>query len=93
MQLSVYALAARDIFELDPGRLVFHNLTTNQAVSSTRDAKALADAKQKIAEVADQIRAGEFPPKANFSCGRCDFKALCPAHENWISISGKVERS
>ena len=86
LQLSVYALAARDVFDLAPERLVFYNLTSNEAVATTRDAKALAATKQKIAEVADLIRAGEFSAKPGFSCGYCDFKPLCPAHEQLISI-------
>ena len=63
LQLSVYALAAREMLDLEPERLVFYNLMTNEAVATTRDAKALAATKQKIAEVADQIRAGDFSPK------------------------------
>ena len=87
MQLSVYALAVREIFDLEAGRLVFHNLTTNEAVAASRDAKALAATKEKIAEVADSIRACDFAPRPNFSCGRCEFKMLCPAHENLVMIS------
>jgi DNA helicase II / ATP-dependent DNA helicase PcrA len=86
LQLSVYALAAQDVLDLTPGRLVFHNLGTNEAVATTRDKKTLAAVKQKIAEVADQIRAGEFSAKPGFSCGYCDFKPLCPAHEQLINI-------
>jgi putative RecB family exonuclease len=82
----VYALAAQDVLDLTPGRLVFYNLATNEAVGTTRDKKTLAAVKQKIAEIADQIRAGEFSPKPGFSCGYCDFKPLCPAHEQLINI-------
>ena len=52
----------------------------------TRDAKALARTKQKIGEVADLIRAGDFSAKPGFGCDSCDFKPLCPAHEQLISI-------
>ena len=86
LQLSVYALAAREVLELDPQRLVFYNLTTNEAVATTRDAKALAGAKQTISEVADQIRAGDFGAKPGFACRYCDYKPLCPAHEQLVSI-------
>ncbi|MGD0965137.1 MAG: ATP-dependent DNA helicase [Candidatus Acidiferrales bacterium] len=86
LQLGVYALAAQDVLDLAPGRLVFYNLGTNEAVGTTRDKKTLAAVKEKIAEVADQIRAGEFSPKPGFSCGYCDFKPLCPAHEQLINI-------
>ncbi len=86
LQLSVYALAAQEVLGLTPGRLVFYNLGTNEAVATARDKKNLAAVKQRIADVADQIRAGEFSPKPGFSCGYCDFKPLCPAHEQLISI-------
>jgi RecB family exonuclease len=86
LQLSVYALAAEEVLELKPERLVFYNLTTNEAVASERDAKALAKTKQTIYEVADQIRAGEFPAKPSFLCVYCDYRPLCPAHEQLISI-------
>jgi DNA helicase II / ATP-dependent DNA helicase PcrA len=87
LQLSIYALAAREVLELDPARLIFYNLANNEAVVTSRDDKALAAAKQRIAEVADQIRAAEFPAKRSFSsCSYCDYKPLCPAHEQLISI-------
>jgi DNA helicase-2/ATP-dependent DNA helicase PcrA len=86
LQLSVYALAAEEVLELKPERLVFYNLTTNEAVASERDAKALAKTKQTIYEVAGQIRASEFPAKPSFLCVYCDYKPLCPAHEQLISI-------
>ena len=86
LQLSVYALAAQEILDVTPKRLIFYNLMTNEPVATTRDVKTLAATKQKIAEVADQIRAGEFSGKPGFSCGYCDFKPLCPSHEQLILI-------
>jgi DNA helicase II / ATP-dependent DNA helicase PcrA len=86
LQLSVYALAAREILDVMPERLVFYNLMTNEPVATARDAKSLEKTKQRIAEVAGLIRAGEFPAKPGFSCGYCDYKPLCPAHEQLISL-------
>jgi DNA helicase-2/ATP-dependent DNA helicase PcrA len=85
-QLSVYALAAKEILDLEPDRLVLYNLMTNEPVATTRDAKALAATKATIADVASQIRAREFPVKPGFGCRYCDYKALCPAHEQLIPI-------
>jgi DNA helicase II / ATP-dependent DNA helicase PcrA len=84
LQLSIYALAAREVLDLVPARLAFYNLSTNEAVETSRDAKALAATKDKIAGVADQIRGGNFQCKPGFSCGYCDYKPLCPAHEQLI---------
>ncbi len=86
LQLGVYALAAEEVLDLEPLRLVFYNLMNNEAVAGTRDAKALKQTKEKIMEVADQIRAREFSAKPGFVCGFCDYKPLCPAHEQLISI-------
>ena len=86
LQLSVYALAAQDVLGLKPDRLVFYNLNTNEAIVTSRDAKSLAATKQKISCLADQIRAREFAPQPGFSCSFCDFKPLCPAHEQLINI-------
>ena len=82
IQLSIYALAARDALDLEPERLVFHYLMNGETVASARDAKALDAARDRIAQVAYQIRAAEFSPnpKKN-ACDYCDFKPLCPAHE------------
>jgi DNA helicase II / ATP-dependent DNA helicase PcrA len=89
-QLSVYALAAKEILELEPERLVLYNLMTNEPVATTRDAKALAETKATIAEVASQIRAREFPVKPGFGCRHCDYKPVCPAHEQLVPIRALV---
>ena len=86
LQLSLYALAARDVLDLTPARLTFYNLTTNEAVSSARDEKSLAKAREIVATTADLIRTGEYPAKPGFVCGFCDFQALCPAHEQFVTI-------
>jgi DNA helicase-2/ATP-dependent DNA helicase PcrA len=86
LQLSLYAMAARDVLELEPERLVFYNLTTNEPVTTTRDAKSLDKARERVAEVADRIRAKDFPAKAGFICRYCDYRPLCPAHEQLVSI-------
>jgi DNA helicase II / ATP-dependent DNA helicase PcrA len=86
LQLSIYALAARDVLEIEPTRLTFYNLMTNEAVYTTRDDKSLATAKQRIGEVADRIRGGDFAPKPGYGCASCDYKPICPAHEQLVSI-------
>jgi DNA helicase II / ATP-dependent DNA helicase PcrA len=82
LQLSLYALAAREVFEWNPVRLVFHYLQNNQVQVTTRDAKQLAEAQSTAQEVAADIRAGQFPPRPSPSvCRSCAYKPICPAHE------------
>jgi RecB family exonuclease len=81
LQLSLYALAAREILELNPVRLVFHYLRGNQAQVTTRDAKQLDEALDIVQEVAADIRARAFPPQPSYACRSCAFKPICPAFE------------
>jgi DNA helicase-2/ATP-dependent DNA helicase PcrA len=85
LQLSIYAIAAREIFEWNPVRLVFHYLQNNQIQATTRDAKQLDEAQKIIQEVAADIRAGQFPAKPGYFCRNCAYKPICPAHEESLS--------
>jgi DNA helicase-2/ATP-dependent DNA helicase PcrA len=85
LQLSLYALAAKEIFEWNPVRLVFHYLQDNHTQVTTRDAKQLDEAQKIVLEVAGDIRAGQFPPKPGFVCRSCAYKPICPAHEEALS--------
>ncbi len=81
LQLSIYALAAREQLKLRPARLTFYNLTNNQPVSSARTIGDLKAAVNEVRVVAAQIRNQEFSPKPGFVCRWCDYVAVCPAHE------------
>jgi ATP-dependent DNA helicase UvrD/PcrA len=81
LQLSVYALAARDQMGLEPQGLIFYNLTNNQPVASVRTPKELDAVQQKILAVAEEIRRMIFPPTPGFACRYCEFVSICPAHE------------
>ena len=91
LQLSLYALAARDQLGLQPAKLTFYNLTTNEAVSATRDNKQLKEAVGDVQEVAEQIRAGEFSAHPGFYCRTCEYQPLCPAHEQLVNIRNAEE--
>jgi ATP-dependent DNA helicase UvrD/PcrA len=81
LQLSVYALAARNQMGLEPEGLIFYNLTNNQPVATVRTKKELVAVQQKILTVAEEIRRMIFPPAPGFACRYCEFVPVCPAHE------------
>jgi DNA helicase II / ATP-dependent DNA helicase PcrA len=91
VQLSVYALAAREVFDWNPVRLTLHYLQTNQPVSATRDDKQLKKVRAEIQEAAADIRAGEFPAKPGFACRFCDYESICPAREQGAAASASGE--
>lgn len=81
LQLSIYALAAKEIFEWNPVRLVFHYLQNNEVLATARDAKQLADAEKIVQEAAADIRAKKFVARPGFACRSCAYKPICPAWE------------
>jgi DNA helicase-2/ATP-dependent DNA helicase PcrA len=81
LQLSVYALAARDQMHLNPTRLTFYSLTNNEPVRTVRTPKDLDLVINEIREVAAQVRQQVFSPKPGFACKYCDYVLICPAHE------------
>jgi DNA helicase-2/ATP-dependent DNA helicase PcrA len=86
LQLSIYAIAAKEILELNPVRLVFHYLQNNQTQVTTRNAKQLDEAQKVIQEAAADIRAGSFSSKPGYACRTCAYEAICPAHEEEVSV-------
>src|SRR6266851_2832417 len=91
VQLSVYALAAREVFDWNPARLTLHFLQTNHPVSATRDDKQLKKVRAEIQKAAADIRAGEFPAKPGFACRFCDYESICPAREQGAAASASGE--
>ncbi len=85
LQLGIYALAAREIFEWNPVRLVFHYLQNNSTQVTTRDAKQIGEAEKIVQETAADIRANQFPPKPGFVCRSCAYQLICPAHEESLN--------
>jgi DNA helicase-2/ATP-dependent DNA helicase PcrA len=85
LQLSIYAIAAKEIFEMNPLRLVFHYLQNNQRQETTRDTKQLEEAQKSVQETAADIRAGEFEATPGFQCRGCAYKPICPAHEEALT--------
>jgi DNA helicase-2/ATP-dependent DNA helicase PcrA len=86
LQLSIYAIAAKEILELNPVRLVFHYLQNNETQVTTRNPKQLDEAQKIVQEAAADMRAGEFSPKPGFACRSCAFKPICPAWEEALSV-------
>ncbi|HEU0369718.1 MAG TPA: PD-(D/E)XK nuclease family protein, partial [Candidatus Acidoferrum sp.] len=85
LQLSIYALAAKEIFELNPARLVFHYLQDNSRQETPRTVKQLDEALEIVQEVAADIRARSFSAKETFACRSCSYRPICPAHEEPLS--------
>jgi len=84
LQLSLYALAAREKWGYKAERLIFHNLEGNNTISTTRSEIQLEEARVEVTEIARKIAAGQFDPKSGFQCNSCAYRLLCPKTEKRV---------
>lgn len=78
LQLSIYAMAAREVFRKKVGKLSLYFLNDNLKVETERSDEQLEKAKDKIIEVVDEINESHFEAKPNkIKCKYCDFKNIC----------------
>jgi putative RecB family exonuclease len=78
LQLSIYALAAREVWGIEPERLTLYFLLPGQRMSTTRSAVDLDELRRRIVTVAERISTGRFEPRENPLCDWCEFQELCP---------------
>jgi DNA helicase-2/ATP-dependent DNA helicase PcrA len=81
LQLSIYALAAREKWGYQADRLSFYNLEENSSVISRRSELQLQEARLKVEQVAEDIAAGKFQATPGFHCRFCSYRNLCPETE------------
>ncbi len=81
LQLSIYAIAAKELWKLQPERLSFYNLQTNEEIAATRSEEQLEETRVRILKAANNIAAGNFDPTPGFHCRTCLFRSVCPATE------------
>ncbi len=79
LQLSLYGLAARDLFGLKVSQLSLYFLEDNQKVSTTRSDEQLNQCADELKELFDEIRSSEFAPDPGFACSFCDYRQICDA--------------
>jgi RecB family exonuclease len=93
VQLSIYALAAREKWNYRADRLIFYNLRENNSVITRRSETQIQGARLKIEEVARNIAAGHFDPKPGFHCIFCAYRTLCPATERRLFTTAADKNS
>jgi RecB family exonuclease len=81
LQLSIYALAAREKWGYHADHLAFYNLEGNSPVVTRRSDFQLDEARGRIVDVAHAVAAEKFEPKPGFYCRFCAYRNLCPATE------------
>ena len=84
LQLSLYAIAAREKWGYEVGALIFHNLEENVPVITTRTEAQLLTARGRVESAAQGIADGVFEAKTGMHCNFCAYRTLCPEKEKRI---------
>ncbi len=82
VQLSLYALGAREAWQLDSSRQAYYYLLDDEKVALP-DGERADWVREAAQEVAEGVLAQEFEPTPSFAaCSVCDYRLLCPAAES-----------
>ncbi len=82
VQLSLYALAAREAWQLESSRQAYYYVLDDLKVPVPRDQRDADMVKQIVLEVGEGILAQEFEPTpSRMACSMCDYRIVCPAAE------------
>ncbi len=83
VQLSLYAVGAREAWRLDASRQAYYYLLDDQKVEVAADGDDRSEWVRDVAtEVAEGIRSQGFEPTPSFAaCSVCDYRLVCPAAE------------
>jgi DNA helicase II / ATP-dependent DNA helicase PcrA len=82
VQLSLYAVGAREAWQLDAAQQAYYYVLDDAKVPVQRDADARAWVTDTVLEVADGIMSQGFEPTPSYAaCSMCDYRIVCPAAE------------
>jgi RecB family exonuclease len=78
LQLSVYALAWREITGRAPDRVELRYVTAGTSGGAAMTESRIERTREKVAAVAAAIRAGEFTARpTEYACRRCPCRPIC----------------
>lgn len=84
LQFTLYAFAAHQIFRRPILACCHYHLRTNEELWTGRDPERCAETlREVIAFVAQNIKAGFFPPNRGLQCRWCPFAFLCERDPLW----------
>ncbi|NQT47059.1 MAG: UvrD-helicase domain-containing protein [Candidatus Omnitrophica bacterium] len=78
-QLAIYAIASREVLDLEPKALSIYYLMSNKKVTTYKEEEELISTRKIIQDVADKIKKRLFEPHPGYNCKWCDYKIICPA--------------
>ncbi len=84
LQLSIYALACKEYWGLNPTRVSLYYLNGNSLRTAGVDTPRLEATKHTIRTTAARINAADFPPNPDSRCNDCDYLRRCDHGKAWV---------
>jgi DNA helicase-2/ATP-dependent DNA helicase PcrA len=82
VQLSLYAVAARESWQVEAAQQTYYYVLDDEKVPVDRTAADREWIEHTVLDVAQGIQAQNFEPTPSFSaCSMCDYRLACPAAE------------
>jgi DNA helicase-2/ATP-dependent DNA helicase PcrA len=82
VQLSLYAVGAREAWQLDAAQQAYYYVLDDEKVPVERDDADADWIRDTVLEVADGILGQGFEPTPSYAaCSMCDYRIVCPAAE------------
>jgi DNA helicase-2/ATP-dependent DNA helicase PcrA len=82
IQLSLYAVGAREAWQLEAAQQAYYYVLDNEKVPVPRGDTDAEWIKETVFEVADGILGQGFEPTPSYAaCSMCDYRIVCPAAE------------
>lgn len=77
-QLSLYALACRDVLRLQPKKLSLYFLDDQEKIETVRTDEQMDDAKEAFQKIAEAICASDYSPTpSQQTCKYCPYRNIC----------------
>ncbi|MFH1566155.1 MAG: ATP-dependent DNA helicase [bacterium] len=84
-QLTVYAIAAKEMFNITPKTLSLYFIEEDTKITTTRSEKDLEKEREKIQDVVSDMKKSNFEPKIGIQCKYCEFNKICPSYKNYLN--------
>lgn len=95
LQLSVYHLGLVNrwpSFAEKPVKLSFYFVQHGEKLSTTRSSQELAETKDKVLTIINEIKKSPFAPRSNPLCNWCQYQPYCPLFKHKFSQQRTVDK-
>lgn len=79
LQLTLYALAAKDLFKIPVSKLSLYFLDGNEKISTERTDEQLENCRDEVNAMIQEMHDSKFEPSPGFTCQYCEYRLICDA--------------